>query len=271
MNISKEELESYWKNGFLVQNSLFSIEDTQQLIDSLTEFAKQTLPGHVSENGSSIYRAFHGCHLYDETYDALIRKPELLQPARQVLKDEVYIHQLKVNLKHAFSGDLWPWHQDYIYWRNEDKMPTNALVNVMIFLDDVTEFNGPLYFIPGSHQYGCIEVSKGNSSGGWEDNVSASLTYQVAEEQVSSLVNQGGLFSAKGKKGTAIWFDGNLVHASPQNISPFQRRIVILTYNAVSNSPLDQNIVARPDFLNARARQPLRERLSGVLSDMENN
>lgn len=260
MKFSKADLDSYVTNGFLVQPELFSAEETQKLVDCLNEFEKNPQPGHVLEKNSTIYRAYHGCHLYDETYDALIRKPELLQPARQILKDEVYLHQLKVNLKQAFSGEHWPWHQDYIYWRNEDKVPTSAILSVMIFLDDITEFNGPLYFIPGSQRAGCIDSDKASDSPeGWEGNVSASLTYQVTNQQISSLVQQGGLFSAKGKKGTAVWFDGNLVHASPQNISPFQRRIAILTYNAVSNAPQDEHIARRPVFLNSRDRQPLRE------------
>ncbi len=260
MKFSKADLDSYVTNGFLVQPELFSAEETQKLVDCLNEFEKNPQPGHVLEKNSTIYRAYHGCHLYDETYDALIRKPELLQPARQILKDEVYLHQLKVNLKQAFSGEHWPWHQDYIYWRNEDKVPTSAILSVMIFLDDITEFNGPLYFIPGSQRAGCIDSDKASDSPeGWEGNVSASLTYQVTNQQISSLVQQGGLFSAKGKKGTAVWFDGNLVHASPQNISPFQRRIAILTYNAVSNAPQDEHIARRPAFLNSRDRQPLRE------------
>ncbi len=260
MKISKADLDSYVTHGFLVQPELFSAEETQKLVDCLTEFERHPQPGHVLEKNSTIYRAYHGCHLYDETYDALIRKPELLQPARQILKDEVYLHQLKVNLKQAFSGEHWPWHQDYIYWRNEDKVPTSSILSVMIFLDDITEFNGPLYFIPGSQRAGCIDSDKASDSpDGWEGNVSASLTYQVTDQQITSLVQQGGLFSAKGKKGTAVWFDGNLVHASPQNISPFQRRIAILTYNAVSNAPQDEHIARRPAFLNGRDRQPLRE------------
>jgi ectoine hydroxylase-related dioxygenase (phytanoyl-CoA dioxygenase family) len=260
MKINKSDLNSYLENGFLVQPNLISLEEIERLVDCLNDFSKTPKPGHVLENEGKIYRAFHGCHLYDDTYNALIRKPELLGPARQILNDDVYIHQLKVNLKQAFSGELWPWHQDYIYWRNEDKVPTNAIVSVMIFLDDITEFNGPLYFIPGSHQAGCIDSDKAiDAPEGWEGNVSSSLTYQVNESQITSLVDKGGLFSAKGKKGTAVWFDGNLVHASPQNISPFQRRIAILTYNAVSNVPLDAHIDRRPAFLNGRDRQPLVE------------
>jgi ectoine hydroxylase len=267
MTITQHELDSYFKNGFLVQPELLSSQATQNLVDSLNECAKSPQPGHVMEKDHITYRAFHGCHLYNGTYDALIRQPEMLEPARQILKEGVYIHQLKVNLKQAFSGEMWPWHQDYIYWRNEDKIPTNAMVSVMIFLDDITEFNGPLYFIPESHNAGCIDSQKASDAPeGWEGNVSASLTYQVSEAHITALVEQGGLFSAKGKKGTAIWFNGNLVHASPPNISPFQRRIVILTYNAVSNVPQNVGISPRPEFLCAIDRQALTTRETSILS-----
>ena len=31
-------------------------------------------------------------------------------------------------------------------------------MNISIFLDDVTEFNGPLFLIPGSHKAGILEA-----------------------------------------------------------------------------------------------------------------
>jgi ectoine hydroxylase len=128
----------------------------------------------------------------------------------------------------------------------------------MVFLDDVNEFNGPLFFIPASHHIGCIDAPKAEEAPeGWEGNVSASLTYQVDEKTVTALANKTGLFSAVGKKGTAVWFHGNLIHASPPNISPFERRIIILTYNAVNNAPASTAENQRPDFLNARDREAL--------------
>jgi len=261
MNIDQHSLAQFRENGFFVQSDIIAPAEMQQLVDCLGVFAKDSLPGHVKEKNSNVYRAFHGCHLYSQVYRDLARRPDFLKFARGLLNDDVYIHQLKVNLKQAFSGETWPWHQDYIYWRNEDKVPTNSIVSVMIFLDDITEFNGPLFFIPRSHKAGCIEPSMPEgANAGWEENVSASLTYQVSEDLVTSLVAKGGLFSAKGKKGTVVWFDGNIVHASPPNISPSQRRIAILTYNAVSNAPRDENLKSkRPDFLNARDRSPLQE------------
>ena len=258
--INKNDLVEFKKNGFWVMPDLLPAVHIQEILDCVDDFAAHPKPGHVLEKNSDIYRAFHGCHLYSETFDALIRNPKFLSPAQEILQDDVYLHQLKVNLKHAFSGELWPWHQDYIYWRNEDSIASSAIVSVMIFLDDITEFNGPLYFIPGSHHQGCIEPKASeDTQGGWENNVSKSLTYQVSETLVSSLVEKNGLFSAKGKKGTVVWFDANLVHASPENISPWQRRIVILTYNAVSNAPTRSSASRRPDFLNSQDYRPLKE------------
>ena len=262
--LAEKDLAAYHRDGFLVQSRLLCASAVDKLLDRISQFEQQSHPGHILEQHGKSYRAFHGCHLYDEDFDALIRRPEMLEPARQILNDDVYIHQLKVNLKQAFSGEMWPWHQDYIYWRNEDQVPTDAIVSVMIFLDDITEFNGPLFFIPGSHRVGCIDSQKSTEApAGWEGNVSASLTYQVTQAQVQQLVEQGGLFSATGKKGTAVWFHGNLVHASQANISPHSRRLVILTYNAISNTPISSGQLQRPDFLNGRDRQALQSSKEG--------
>ncbi len=258
MLLSSTALNAFDRDGYLTQENALSEESVENILVKLSAFAQKSLPGHVREKNSSNFRAFHGCHLYDEDFAILIRSPQFLGPAKQLLKTDVYLHQLKVNLKQPFSGELWPWHQDYIYWRNEDQVLSDTIISVMIFLDDVNEFNGPLFFIPGSHQMGCVDTPKAEEAPeGWEGNVSASLTYQIDEELVTRLANKRGLYSAVGKKGTAVWFHGNLIHASPPNISPFERRIVILTYNAVGNAPASNKNNQRPDFLNARNHEAL--------------
>ena len=258
--MNETDLKAFDLNGFVVQEGALTEANIDSLLERITQFEKTEYPGHVLEKHGNSYRAFHGCHLYDAHFEELTRLPQMLGPAEQILKEQVYIHQLKVNMKQAFSGEMWPWHQDYIYWKKEDQIPSDAIVSVMIFLDDVTEFNGPLFFIPKSQSLGCIDTNKApDSPEGWEGNVSATLTYQVDEATVRELVKDGGLFSATGKKGTAVWFHGNLVHASPPNISPNARRLVILTYNAVSNTPVAQtsSTQQRPEFLNGRDRAAL--------------
>lgn len=259
MKLAAQQLSAYKRDGYLVQEQALSEDAAEILLARTLTFQADSHPGHVLEKDGKTYRAFHGCHLYDDAYNDLIRAPQFLEPAQQLLDDHVYIHQLKVNVKQAFSGEMWPWHQDYIYWRNEDNIPTSNIVSVMIFLDDIDQFNGPLFFIPGSHHIGCVDSPKADDAPeGWEGNVSASLTYQIDAPLVTKLVESGGLFSATGKKGTAVWFHGNLVHASPPNISPHNRRIAILTYNAVSNVPVSPPNKLRPEFLNGCDYRPLR-------------
>lgn len=259
MKLAVDQIISYKRFGYLVQERALSEDATEVLLSRTMRFKFQTHAGHVLEKDGKTFRAFHGCHLYDNIYNDLIRAPQFLQPAQQLLDDQVYIHQLKVNVKQAFSGEMWPWHQDYIYWRNEDNIPTPNLASVMIFLDDIDQFNGPLFFVQGSHHVGCIDAPKlKDAPEGWEGNVSASLTYQIDASLVTKLVSSGGLFSAVGKKGTAVWFHGNLVHASPPNMSPHNRRIAILTYNALGNIPVTPPKRLRPEFLSSTDYRPLR-------------
>ena len=266
MKLAAHEINAYKRDGYFVQDQALSQEATDVLLARTLSFQTEHHPGHVLEKDGKTYRAFHGCHLYDDAYNELIRAPQFLEPAQQLLDDHVYIHQLKVNVKQAFSGEMWPWHQDYIYWRNEDNIPTANIVSVMIFLDDIDQFNGPLFFIPGSHEIGCVDAPKADDAPeGWEGNVSASLTYQIDAPLVTKLVKSGGLFSATGKKGTAVWFHGNLIHASPPNISPHNRRIAILTYNAVSNIAITPPKKLRPEFLNGCDYRPLRAQESAQL------
>ena len=70
--------------------------------------------------------------------------PQKKSLMRSVLYLRIYIRHFKINTKQAFKGDVWPWHQDYSYWKKEDGMPTARVLNIAIFLDEVNEFNGTL-------------------------------------------------------------------------------------------------------------------------------
>ena len=89
-------------------------------------------------------------HTYSEAADKLIRNPLITEPVKQILDSDVYVFQCILNLKRAFTGDVWQWHQDYGTWARDDEMPQALAMNIALFLDEVTEFNGPLYIIPRS-------------------------------------------------------------------------------------------------------------------------
>jgi ectoine hydroxylase len=68
---------------------------------------------------------------------------------------------------------------------------------------------------------------------------------------VSEIVETGGIVAPTGKPGGLLLFHGNLVHGSAGNITPYPRKIVYLTLNAVSNhirAPTRAEWIAHTDF-----------------------
>jgi ectoine hydroxylase len=281
MQLAKEQLAQYGKQGFLLIPNLFSKLEVQYLHEQFRKLSEQDHPGRVLEKDNVTVRALHGCHLRNRVFSKLTLLPRMLTPAMQIIGNDVYVYQFKINLKQAFSGDAWPWHQDFIFWREEDGMQTPSVVNLVIFLDDVSEFNGPMFVIPKSHHKGCIGVSTAACNDNWQANFSADLKYSLDNETVRHLVNDHGVVSPKGPAGSVLFFDSNLVHGSPQNISPFSRRLLFVTYNSVANIP-HRFTSQRPDFIVGRNFSPLKpvvadqllgweydESVSSVLEDLD--
>lgn len=265
MRLSREQAESFGRDGFVLVADCFSAAEVAVMKAELPSLFSEDSPRKVSEAGAAVVRSVYGSHATNEVFGLLGRHPILVGPARQLLDSEVYIYQFKINAKAAFDGDVWDWHQDYIFWRKEDGMPSARVVNAAIFLDDVTEFNGPLYLIPGSHREGMIDVAAADvlasyareqvgAYGGspeWVTNLTAKIKYSVGKPDVLRLAARYGIAAPKGPSGSVLYFDSNLVHASPANISPFDRTIVYVTYNSVANLPrLGED--ARPEFLVGR-------------------
>jgi ectoine hydroxylase len=209
----------------------------------------------------------YGCHVRSELFRRVACLPRILAPAMQILDGPVYVHQYKVNAKAPMGGDKWEWHQDYIFWRNEDGMPAPRVLNVAIFLDEVHEFNGPMLVLPGSQREGVIEIGVNDAATGaagdadapppaWLSNLTANLKYSLPLDVLGRLVSRYGIDAPKGPGGSVLYFDANLVHGSSPNMSPFGRALAIITFNSVANA-LPHSQTPRPEFLAARDFTPL--------------
>ena len=136
-----------------------------------------------------------GLHLRSEVFAKLVRHPRLVGPAMQLRGGDLYVQQVKVNVKAAFSGQVWQWHYDFATHHGEDGVPEPLALNLHVFLDDIDQFNGPLYFIPGSHTYGAAPATL--------DTASTSYPLWVVERDwVTELAAKHGIAAATGKAGT---------------------------------------------------------------------
>ena len=233
MDLTTEQRKHFDEDGYLFFPGLFSQKEIQYLVTAVPELYERREAYNVREKGSDAVRTNFAAHLYSKPFAKLARHPRMIKPVEDLLQESLYMHQFKINGKMAFEGDVWQWHQDYGTWVNDDLMPSARAMNVAIFLDEVTEFNGPLLFIPGSHKKGVIKA-------GHDLTTTSYPLWTIDNNLIKELVdraggNKGGIVSPKGPVGSMIVFHSCLVHASSNNLSPFNRISVYLSLCAVSN------------------------------------
>ncbi|MGB9179572.1 MAG: phytanoyl-CoA dioxygenase family protein [Pyrinomonadaceae bacterium] len=267
VRLTEAQIEFYNKNGFLLVADYFSPAELDILMDELPEVFAEDTPRRILEKSGAV-RSVFGTHTTNEVFRRLSRLPRLVTPAMQLLDSEVYIHQFKINAKVALEGDQWEWHQDFLYWHKEDGMPTSRVLSAAIFLQEVNEFNGPMLVIPGSHREGMIDVrpqekflfSEGEAQVGngsrWMPTLTADLKYKINKEILSRITASNNIFGAKGSAGFVLFFDGNLFHASANNLSPRDRISIFVSYNSVENS-LGEVANPRPEFIASRDFRPV--------------
>ena len=249
MHLSPEQLTSLDQNGFLILPSVFTEAEVCAIKSHLPALLQESSEANIVEKESGEVRTAMGLHLRDEIFAKLVRHPRLVQPARQIRPGPLYIQQAKVNIKAAFSGEVWQWHYDFATHHSDDGVPEPLALNLHIFLDDVTPFNGPLYFIPGSHKYGTHQA--------FHDTRTTSYPLWVVDQNVvRDLVNCAeeidptqGIVPAIGSKGSMLIFHDTLVHGSPNNMSPWDRSIFSLILNPTSNA---FSLETRPDYKHHR-------------------
>ena len=158
MHLTAEQLHALDVDGYLFLPERFTTDEVRLLREHRDRIFALERPEIVREKRSGVPRTAFACQTYDEAYRRLARHPRLVEPVVQILGGDVYMHQFKINAKAAFEGEQWQWHQDYGTWVNDDRMPEPRAMNISVFLDDVTAFNGPLMIVPGSHRGGVLHA-----------------------------------------------------------------------------------------------------------------
>ncbi|HWK03123.1 MAG TPA: phytanoyl-CoA dioxygenase family protein [Puia sp.] len=265
MKLTIAQIDQYHENGFLFLENLLSSGEIDCIRKEAEEMAKVDGPQRILEKNGAV-RSIFAPESSSELFARIISLDRLVRPAMQLIGYDVYVHQSKINIKQALVGDCWEWHQDFTFWHKEDGMEKPDVVTAMIFLNDVTEFNAPMFLIPGSHKIGIVgdegdrpnEISfdsewfrKYYESTSYMSALTTNLKFTIDPELVSYWAKKRGIYSAKGPAGSVLFFHGNVFHASAGNISPWDRNTYLVTYNSLSNTiPSMPN--PRPGFIANR-------------------
>ncbi|MCG6158302.1 ectoine hydroxylase [Rubinisphaera margarita] len=260
--LSPTEVDQYKRDGFLFESGLFSQNEVNELLTearSLVANWPVNRSGIVKEPESETVRSIFRMHRYSRVFQQLFQDSRLLDRVRQLLGEDVYVLQSRVNYKPAFEGKEFYWHSDFETWHVEDGMPRMRAISVSLLLTESHEFNGPLMLIPGSHKdyIRCIGETPENH---YESSLRRQEYGVPSAEALEEMIAENGIVAPKGPAGSVIFFECNTMHGSAGNLSSTPRNNVFAVYNAVSNGLVDPfcDCPPRPDYLAERKITPLK-------------
>ena len=251
MKLDDAQIAQYDEQGYLFFPDLLDSDEVAILQRELPDILNRRGPELISEkeDATSVRLAF-GAHFYSEPFRCLTLLPRLLNPVRQLLRDDVYLYQSRMNPKQGFGGGAsWDWHQDYPPWHSVDGMPEPNCIMVSVFIDDCTAVTSPLLIVPGSQRHGLLDAQphKDAKGRGYE-------LHHIDQPTFERLAAENGIEALIGPAGSVAFIHCNVLHGSANNVSPWRRAIMYLIYNAVSNACTG---AVRPWYQNNRDFTPL--------------
>ena len=149
--------------------------------------------------------------------------PRLTVPCAQLLESEAMDHLLsQAHYKRPHDGIVFDWHQDVEHrdkgngtWTDVDGR--GSFVQTVVVLDEMTPDSGPLLFVPGSSQWGRVDVGAGRSD---SDESRPQLARLCAKDAVTITAHPGD----------TLFFGPYTAHASFENTTDRPRRVLINGY-----------------------------------------
>ncbi len=161
--LSKEQIDFYHENGFVRIPQVYTPEEVEAMRNDLDELIQTWATTNVGWTGPwrlvymspdvekrSMLTHLHDLHFYSQAWCRAVTNPRLAEAMADLLGPNVELHHTTLHVKPPETGMPFPLHQDAPFYRHEGA----GYVDAIIHLDDTTEENGGLRFIPGSHKQG---------------------------------------------------------------------------------------------------------------------
>ena len=246
--LSKDQIYFFNENGYLPGIKLLNEDQLEILRSELFQLVDPSLHDNslfyeYNSNESTdpqtiLFHALGEWRITKGLHDVLWN-PAFVMAASQLLEDKpVRFWHDQIFYKPAKKGGVVAWHQDYSYWTRTKPV---AHITCWCALDNATEENGCLQYIPGSHKWGLLP--KPHLAGDLH-SIRAFLT----EEQQKQFDNAK---LAPVKAGEGIFHHSLTLHGSGENKSTRPRRAFVINAFADgvisdSDEPLLQGVPAIP-------------------------
>src|SRR5262249_24810250 len=150
--------DAYQRDGFLVVPDLPGPAELPELGEVVAELVAGAAavdthtavydlePGHT--RAAPKIRRIKTPHKVHPAFDALVRRPAVMEVLTLLLGPAVRLHSSKLNMKSARYGSPVEWHQDWAFYPHTN----DDVLAIGVMLDDMDLDNGPLLVTPGTHK-----------------------------------------------------------------------------------------------------------------------
>jgi Phytanoyl-CoA dioxygenase (PhyH) len=221
--LTNDQLEFYEANGYLAGIRMLEDVQIESLRRELGELINPETPPrplfyeyHANEATDPAKVLFHALGAWRTAtgFHDVLWNPPFLMAASQLLGGAVRFWHDQIFYKPAHHGGVVAWHQDYSYWTRTTPM---AHLSCWIGLDDSTQENGCVHYVPGSHRWNLLPIT------GLADDMN-SIESVLSEEQRRDFRP----LPIELKRGEASFHHPLMVHGSFANETPNPRRAIVL-------------------------------------------
>ena len=222
--LSNEQVEFFKEFGYLANVKMLDQEQIEIIKSEIEKLADSKHPGHhlfyeyhsneSVDPSTVLFHALGAWRIEPGLHDVLWN-PRFLVAANQLLGNvPVRFWHDQLFCKPPKKGGVVAWHQDYSYWTRTKPV---AHLTCWCGLDDSTEENGCLQYVPGSHRWGLLDKPElaGDLMG-----IENYLTPEQRKNFKPVLVET--------KAGEAIFHHPLTLHGSSENRSDKPRRAFVI-------------------------------------------
>ena len=156
--LTQDQIDFYRENGYLGVEGVLTPAQVEELGRVTDEFVEKSRgikdsdsvfdlePGHTAAEPR--LRRLKSPSAQHPVYDHTLRHPKVLDIVEQLIGPDIRYNGHKLNMKQPEFGSPVEWHQDWAFYPHTN----DDLLAVGVCLDDMTEENGCLLVMPGSHK-----------------------------------------------------------------------------------------------------------------------
>lgn len=200
--LTKEEVEFYYRNGYLLYNKqLFSEE---KLTNLRAIFEEQ-----LAAKGSKLSDELDTPHFREERLMEYLLSDEVLDLVEPLIGPNIGLWSSHFISKDPFIGRATPWHEDSSYWKGRVSA-FDKIITVWLAIDRSNKENGCMRVIPGSHDNGFSD---------YEDVDSSSNLFST---QIKGVDESKAVYFEL-EPGECSLHESRIIHGAAPNLSPHRR------------------------------------------------